>query len=608
MSNLRKLGLTTAVVSATAAIVSPLYAVNNDNWFVATNDTNDDAQDTADILSDGSRSAYNNAGDAAIIPYYTTVGSFVTGMHVVNTSAATQAVKVRLRRATDSQDALDFNVVLSPQDVWAGSIHADADGNVMVSTSDTSCTIPNNAADASGNKILNMPDSTDAREGYVEIIGMGQAAQTTAAAKNAKHSKGVPADCATLQLNFARNMNTDTTNADAATRRYCGDDTSKVTGGYGMCDHDESADGVTNGTMTTWTDTPDEALKVSWFIRDTARALEFGDNAEHISGFGDSPMMTNQAGIVTQDGSVQFDPLNFEMPNLDGGPWGAGTTIADGSAAADSVCETRDNTTITANGGVGLGALCSDSLITTAQAGLFGKFDRLRANNQYGKEAIKNEWAAVSNDTRTVTTDWVVTFPGQYLMTDWRPLPPSNASGTIAATNQTKSSADDLPVTYTMTMYDREEASEVSEVETCTVGGISVSPAVSDCASAATPAAKSLSNEVNVITFGGTSHDGGSGAGKGVLSSNVLIANWDLTGKESGWASMALTASAADKENFFPSPTGQNGVNGEGAVLTQNTRAPVLGFSVWERNITADASMNFGRAIAHSYGQSSGGW
>ena len=43
------------------------------------------------------RSGYNNQGDAAVIPYYTTVGTFVTGMHVVNTTAATQAVKIRLK-------------------------------------------------------------------------------------------------------------------------------------------------------------------------------------------------------------------------------------------------------------------------------------------------------------------------------------------------------------------------------------------------------------------------------------------------------------------------------------------------------------------------------
>jgi len=604
MSNFRKVGLTFAVASATAVLVSPIHAVNNDNWFAATNDTNDDAQNPG---VEATRSETNVAGDAAIIPYYTTIGTFVTGMHVVNTSATTQAVKVRLRRATDSADALDFNVVMSPSDVWAAAIHADASGNVVVSTSDTTCTVPVSAADANGNKTFNMPDSTNAREGYVEIIGMGSAAQTSAAAANALHVKGTPKDCATLEKNFFRNMNTDTSNGTATTRRYCGDDTSGAGGGYGTCDLDETSDGVTTGTMTTWADTPDEALKVSWFVRDTARALEFGGNAAHISGFAAGPMMTNQQLIVKQDGAKQFDPLNFELPNLDGGPWGATATIADGSAAADSLCETKNNTTITVRGGVGLGALCSDSIITNG-TGTWGLYNRLRANNVWGKSSIKNEWAASTSDTRTVTTDWVVTLPGQYLQTDWRPLPPSNASGTIAATNQTASSNDDIPVTYTMTMYDREEASATSTVETCTVGGISVSPAVDDCDTAATPAAKSLSNEVNVITFGGTTHNGGSGAGKGVLSSERLIANWSLDGATEGWANMAMTAATANKSIFYPAPAGQNGVSGTGTDLSERTRPPVLGFAVWERNITADSSMNFGRAISHSYGQSSGGW
>ncbi len=634
MSNFRKIGLAIGVAGATATMVGTVQVYgaaasgNNLDVFESNDNTNAASQASGDCPAltpagdpgelqatcqargeAGTLSAYNVRGDAAIVPYYTTVGTFVTGVHIVNTTAATQAVKVRLRRATDSADALDFNVVMSPADVWAGAIHADASGSVIVSTSDTSCTVPNAAADASGNKTFTMPDSTDAREGYVEIIGMGEAAQTTAVGKNAKHAKGVPLDCATVEKNFYRNMNTDTSENTAANQRYCGDNTSKATGGYGTCDFDETADGVTGGTLTTWTDTPDEALKVSWFVRDTARALEFGGDAAHISKFADSPMMTNQEKIIKQDGAIQFDPLNFELPNLDGGPWGAGTTIADGSAAADSVCETRDNTTVTTRGGVGLGALCSDSLITASQ-NLFGKFSKLRANNLWGKEALKNEWAAVSSTTRTVTTDWVVTLPGQYVMQDWRPLPPSNASGTIAATNQTKSSADDLPLTYTMTMYDREETSETSEVSSCAAGGITVSPSTDDCASAATPAAKSLSNEVNVLSFGGSTHDAGQGAGLGVLNSSVLVANWALTGAESGWANMAFTAQTSDRELFFPSPTGQNGVSGKGAAPTgwQNTKAPVVGFAVWERNITADAAMNFGRAIDHSYGQSSGGW
>ncbi len=631
MSNFRKIGLTLAVAGATAAVTGVVHSAgNNINLFPKNNtdgsgdqyssDCGNAAADSTGAVATcralgeaGSRGSYNEKGDAAIVPYYTTVGTFVTGVHILNLSDATQAVKVRLRRATDSADALDFNVVMSPSDVWAGAIHADASGNVIVSTSDTTCTVPNAAADASGNKTFTMPDSTNAREGYVEIIGMGEAQQTSAVGKNAKHAKGVPLDCATVEKNFYRNMNTDSTGT-AATGRYCGDNTSKATGGYGTCDFDETTDGVTGGTMTTWSDTPDEALKVSWFVRDTARSLEFGGSAAHISKFADSPMMTNQEKIIKQDGAIQFDPLNFELPNLDGGPWGAGTTITDGSGAADSVCETRDNTTVTTRGGVGLGALCSDSIVTASQQ-LFGKFQKLRANNVWGKESIKNEWAAISTDTRTITTDWVVTLPGQYIMQDWRPLPPSNASGTVAATNQTVSTADDIPITYTMTMYDREETSETSEVSACTSGGITVSPSTDDCASAATPAAKSLSNEVNVISFGGSTHNAGQGAGLGVLNSSVLVANWALTGSTNGWANMALTNNTKlDKLSYFPSagatagPTGQNGVNGTGNYLIQSNRAPVVGFAVWERNITADAAMNFGRAIDHSFGQSSGGW
>ena len=57
-------------------------------------------------------------GDLAIIPYYTVLDGTNTGMHVINTTDSTQVVKVRLRRGTDSKDALDFNLVMSPRDEW----------------------------------------------------------------------------------------------------------------------------------------------------------------------------------------------------------------------------------------------------------------------------------------------------------------------------------------------------------------------------------------------------------------------------------------------------------------------------------------------------------
>jgi hypothetical protein len=49
--------------------------------------------------------ANNALGDLALVPYYTVNGEWITGIHIVNTSASTQVVKFRFRRAADSLDA-----------------------------------------------------------------------------------------------------------------------------------------------------------------------------------------------------------------------------------------------------------------------------------------------------------------------------------------------------------------------------------------------------------------------------------------------------------------------------------------------------------------------
>ena len=84
---------------------------------------------------------YPTLGDAAFIPYYTVQEDWVTGVHITNTSRQTQVVKIRLRRAEDSVDVLDFNLILSPEDVWAGTIRGD-DEEMRFVTEDNSCTAP----------------------------------------------------------------------------------------------------------------------------------------------------------------------------------------------------------------------------------------------------------------------------------------------------------------------------------------------------------------------------------------------------------------------------------------------------------------------------------
>ena len=114
--------------------------------------------------------APSERGDLVLVPYYTVRDEWVTGLHIVNTSARTQVVKVRFRRATDAMDALDFNLVLSPHDVYAGFLSRDARGAIAWSSPDTSCIVPATQA-----KRLHMPNlyRAGAESGYVEIIAMG---------------------------------------------------------------------------------------------------------------------------------------------------------------------------------------------------------------------------------------------------------------------------------------------------------------------------------------------------------------------------------------------------------------------------------------------------
>ena len=137
-------------------------------------------------------------GDLAIIPYYTVLDGKNTGMHIINTTANTQIVKVRLRRGSDSKDALDFNLVMSPLDEWTANIGAGGDNGVLVTTNDTTCTVPEFPAGGAS-----MPDTyaEGATEGYVEIIGMAQLTDLTEATGlgvAAEHgATGVPAKLCT---------------------------------------------------------------------------------------------------------------------------------------------------------------------------------------------------------------------------------------------------------------------------------------------------------------------------------------------------------------------------------------------------------------------------
>jgi hypothetical protein len=162
-------------------------------------------------------------GEVQLYPYYTARGGNDTAFSVVNTTDFGKAVKVRILEGKNSREVIDFNLYLSPNDVWAGIITQTADGARLVVT-DNSCTVPAIDATQGGPGFVDFRNfqyagsngdgesvSLDrSREGYIEIIEMGQVSedfpiergtstQTIQFISAITHSSGVPADCAAVR-------------------------------------------------------------------------------------------------------------------------------------------------------------------------------------------------------------------------------------------------------------------------------------------------------------------------------------------------------------------------------------------------------------------------
>jgi hypothetical protein len=81
-------------------------------------------------------------GQVLVYPYYTVNGGNMTLLSVVNTSEDGKAVKVRFLEGKNSREVLDFNLYMSPYDVWTASLKKKLDGTPRLKTTDTTCTVP----------------------------------------------------------------------------------------------------------------------------------------------------------------------------------------------------------------------------------------------------------------------------------------------------------------------------------------------------------------------------------------------------------------------------------------------------------------------------------
>jgi hypothetical protein len=148
-------------------------------------------------------------GQALIYPYYTVrnqadVAPYNSLLSVVNSTASAKAVKVRFLEGKNSREVLDFNLYLSAKDVWVAAIVPTATG-AGIFTPDKSCTTPvvssNSAAPTPFVNYAYVAPTADGadtsldrtREGYIEIIEMGNILGGSTTEDAVTHVSGVPA-------------------------------------------------------------------------------------------------------------------------------------------------------------------------------------------------------------------------------------------------------------------------------------------------------------------------------------------------------------------------------------------------------------------------------
>ena len=168
---------------------------------------------TAAVLGATNATAFEltngGVGHNLIVPYFTAQDGNMTVLHLTNTDVKNgKAVKVRFRGAANSDDILDFQVLLSPGDVWTGAVTAGADGVAQLTTADGTCTVPTltkGVAQSFDTRRLQgslsaADKAAGTREGYVEIFNMadipdldvyGSPAGKSALFKAIKHVGGV---------------------------------------------------------------------------------------------------------------------------------------------------------------------------------------------------------------------------------------------------------------------------------------------------------------------------------------------------------------------------------------------------------------------------------
>lgn len=521
----------------------------------------------------------DGTGQALLFPYYNAQEGYVTNINLINSTDETKAVRIRFREGKESKDVLDFNLYMSPEDVWTGSIKMDSSkGSPMgsVTTSDHTCALPALASCKDGKCSVTEPfdgyeyysglTPADTLEGYVEVIEMGVVTDS-AVQYGVLHQRGEPNNCGVVADAWYRNTFTTGRGAAAA--------------GLGA---------------------PTGGLMGSSAVLNVPEGTAFAVDPVAFDNY------TLEAHHTRPD-----DTKNFDLPSL-----------ASGSVTTSEIMVKKDNGTVDMvvtewekyhhpNGTIGDACLldndpktpaCGDNPYPVAHA--------LLASN------LMNEYFLDPTDGYDGHTDWVVTFPMRKLgvfnqdgITQLTKTEVTNSSGyptgdyvcvdklgneyPMEDVNPDCKLYGDIQVAFGEEIFDREEG----RVKDANFSPYSAYPRV-------------LEREVNVLTF--ISNDPSYDDSRTVLSSDHTLpagkAHADLGGLDaddfvvtdafvSGWARMRFPA-------WYNMADWVDGINAYGEYPDNYDESsfiykgvPAAGFAAIEGNVSQNAGARFGDAIPH---------
>jgi hypothetical protein len=499
----------------------------------------------------------DGSGQVLIFPYYNTQAGFQTNFSFRNTKNQFKAVKVRLRESENSNDVLDFNVYMSPFDVFTFAVKGTAAGPVLV-TSDKTCTFPTVPAAPVALKgdVYKETNIDDAREGYVEVIEMGVIDTTinlnpvgTAAAVNISAgldhgTTGVPADCSVITKALADGKWTRGGAKSSAAPDYHGGNASPA------------------GFLT-----PSGGLQGSSILLDVANGAAF---------VADPVALVNYAATNGAETGAQY-----YLP--DDGDFFLFPSLASGNVMTSEVMSDNAASLLTTTWGLvaaDWGLSDPTAFRTNDASGVASGLNPYPIAHALAATEINNSYFI--NPTFDAATDWVVTFPSRKhgIFNNFA----YDGAAIVAETHPVlnfKETAlkDDVKYKSSDAFWDREEQQPV------TVSTSGFSPVVG-----ATSSDVILEREVNILTFAPAEGDA-----KTVLGSQFADPFTMEAGFISGWARLKLAktydlGAHAIIGGWAAAPAGGSSYEG----------VPTLGFAAIRGNTGVDGK-DVGETVPHSF-------